>query len=247
MRLTAEAITGALSYLNPLNERELDLRGHKIPSIENLGAAQDQECIDLTDNNIAALANFPRLPRLQTLLCAQNRISTISASLSSSLPNLTTLVLTNNNLRELADLNALQGFSKLTHISLIGNPVTSKENYRYWVLWQCPKIRFFDFQKVKDQERSKAKELFGQLDSPTDLARSILATRSHVSGNANVSSLSNGSSNGRVMKVTEEEKKRFQVLVQKAKTLAEVQRLERAFNEGRLPAAVIDGDAMDET
>jgi len=125
--------------------------------------------------------------------------------------------------------------------------VTSKENYRYWVLWQCPKIRFFDFQKVKDQERSKAKELFGQLDSPTDLARSILATRSHVSGNANVSSLSNGSSNGRVMKVTEEEKKRFQVLVQKAKTLAEVQRLERAFNEGRLPAAVIDGDAMDET
>jgi len=27
MRLTAELITNSLSYLNPLNERELDLRG----------------------------------------------------------------------------------------------------------------------------------------------------------------------------------------------------------------------------
>lgn len=27
MRLTAELINGSLSYLNPLNERELDLRG----------------------------------------------------------------------------------------------------------------------------------------------------------------------------------------------------------------------------
>lgn len=49
------------------------------------------------------------------------------------------------------------------------------------------------------------------------------------------------------MKTTEAEKKRFQVLVQNAKTLAEVQKLEKMFNEGRLPAGVMDGDAMDET
>jgi hypothetical protein len=55
MRLTADLITNSLSYINPLLERELDLRGaffispvtvaanppagHKIPAIENLGVA----------------------------------------------------------------------------------------------------------------------------------------------------------------------------------------------------------------
>ena len=36
-------------------------------------------------------------------------------------------MLTQNNLAELADLDALQGFAKLTHLSLIENPVASKE------------------------------------------------------------------------------------------------------------------------
>jgi U2 small nuclear ribonucleoprotein A' len=40
MRLTVELINSALSYNNPCNERELNLRGHKIPNIENLGAAR---------------------------------------------------------------------------------------------------------------------------------------------------------------------------------------------------------------
>lgn len=40
MRLTAELIHDSLSYLNPLKERELDLRGHKIPAVENLGVAK---------------------------------------------------------------------------------------------------------------------------------------------------------------------------------------------------------------
>jgi U2 small nuclear ribonucleoprotein A' len=40
MRLTTDLIHSSLSYLNPLKERELDLRGHKIPAIENLGVAK---------------------------------------------------------------------------------------------------------------------------------------------------------------------------------------------------------------
>ena len=31
MRLTAELINNSLSYLNPLKEREIDLRGTKMP------------------------------------------------------------------------------------------------------------------------------------------------------------------------------------------------------------------------
>ncbi|KAK3067906.1 U2 snRNP complex subunit [Teratosphaeriaceae sp. CCFEE 6253] len=247
MRLTAELINSSLSYLNPLKERELDLRGHKIPAIENLGVAKDHEAIDFTDNDIAVLTNFPLSPRLQTLLCARNRVSSLSAGLAKTLPNLHTLVLTQNNVAELADLDGLQGFGKLTHVSLAENPVASKENYRYWVLWRAPQIRFLDFQKVKDAERDKAKELFGTFDAPTELAQSILAVRSSKPLSYAGAPAVNGTSKGQRLKITEQEKKRFEALVKNAKTLAEVQKLEKAFSEGRLPAGVGDGDAMDET
>jgi Leucine-rich repeat (LRR) protein len=92
-----------------------------------MGAARDNDAIDLTDNDIAQLGNFPLQPRLRTLFVAQNRIATIQANLSSSIPNLTTLVLTKNRISELAELDPLGGFKKLVYLSLKDNPVTTKE------------------------------------------------------------------------------------------------------------------------
>ena len=54
-------------------------------------------------------------------------MSSVQAGLAKSIPNLSTLVLTQNNVSELADLDPLQGFLKLTHVSLLENPVASKE------------------------------------------------------------------------------------------------------------------------
>jgi hypothetical protein len=44
-----------------------------------------------------------------------------------SVPALNTLVLTRNNVAELADLEVLRGFKKLTFVSLVDNPVANKE------------------------------------------------------------------------------------------------------------------------
>ena len=88
---------------------------------------QDQDAIDFTDNDISTLTNFPLSPRLRTLLLARNRVTTVAATLSRSLPNLTTLVLTHNNVAELADLDPLSGFARLTHLVLMENPVAAKE------------------------------------------------------------------------------------------------------------------------
>jgi U2 small nuclear ribonucleoprotein A' len=115
------------------------------------------------------------------------------------------------------------------------------------VLWRCPQVRFLDFQKVKDAERKKAKDLFGSFDAPTELAQSIIAVRSNKASAFSGTITSNGDGKSSNVKITEEEKKRFQQLIQKARTLAEVQKLEKAYHEGRLPAGVMDGDAMDET
>ena len=88
---------------------------------------QGQEAIDLTDNDIAILGNFPLSPRLTTLLLARNRISNIQPALSRSIPNLTNLSLTQNRISNLADLEPLVALKKLKHLSLVDNPVTSKE------------------------------------------------------------------------------------------------------------------------
>jgi U2 small nuclear ribonucleoprotein A' len=47
--------------------------------------------------------------------------------LAKSIPNLRNLVLASNNLAELADLDVLGTFTKLTHLVLAENPVTKKE------------------------------------------------------------------------------------------------------------------------
>lgn len=46
--------------MNPLDEYHLDLRGYKIPFLENLSATNDQfGTIDLTDNEMVTLEPLP--------------------------------------------------------------------------------------------------------------------------------------------------------------------------------------------
>ncbi|EXJ93379.1 U2 small nuclear ribonucleoprotein A' [Capronia coronata CBS 617.96] len=244
MRLTADLIHNSLSYLNPLKERELDLRGHRIPAIENLGAAGPQDAIDFTDNDIAILTNFPLSPRLNTLLCARNRIQGVDKKIAEQLPNLTTLVLTANHVKELADLEGLTLCGRLTHLSLLENPVTRKEHYRLYLIWAVPSIRFLDFQKVRDAEREQAKELFGTADAPTELAAKIRGVKSRtfdVSATG-INGKAEGARKGVRTQLTETEKKRVQEMIKNAKSLAEITRIEKDLAEGRIPAGAADAD-----
>ncbi|OJD16789.1 U2 small nuclear ribonucleoprotein A' [Emergomyces pasteurianus Ep9510] len=253
MRLTVELIQDSLSYLNPLKERELDLRGHKIPAIENMGAAKDHDAIDFTDNDISSISNFPFSPRLRTLLLARNRVSHIHPSIASSIPNLTTLILTANNVAELADLEPLKNLTKLTHVSLLENPVTRKENYRFWVIFLLPTVRFLDYQKVKDVERNRAAELFGSPSNPTPLTSKIMGIKSRTfdvststlgtSTTRDASSQQAGERPIRV-KLTEKERKRVEKMIREAKSLQEITKLERELNEGRIPGGAL-GDGVD--
>ncbi|KAK3306862.1 leucine-rich repeat-domain-containing protein [Chaetomium strumarium] len=263
MRLTADLIHNSLSYLNPLKEREIDLRdgcinvfiswcfsphtGHRIPAIENLGVAGPHDAIDLTDNDIQVLGNFPLSPRLRTLLLGRNRIVTIQPTLPNAIPNLTNLMLAGNSLAELADLDVLGRFPRLTHLVLMDNPVTKKENYRYWVLWRCPTVRFLDYQKVKDAERAKSRELFGSADAPTELASRIMGIKSKTFDVGAANGAAGGpSSKLSRLKLTDKERKKLQEMIKKADSLEEIIRLEKALNEGRLPPGIMLEDAMEE-
>jgi len=244
MKLTLELIAQSRSYINALKDRELDLRGNEIPVIENLGVTKDQhDTIDLTDNSITSLSNLPRLVRLRTLLLSNNAISTIQPSISTSTPNLTTLVLTNNALSELGDLEALSGCRNLTYLSLMGCPVREKKYYREWVVWVCKRVRVLDFQRIKDKERSQAKTLFLTQDSlPTALATSLSSSRTAVTAGAIAASATpvSGASktfvpgaSGRLL--TAEEKERVKEAIKNAGSVEEVRKIESMMREGWVP------------
>jgi len=243
MRLTTDLITSSLSYLNPLKERELDLRGHKIPAIENLGVAKDHDAIDFTDNDIQILGNFPLSPRLRTLLLARNRISGIQSTLPRTCPNLSVLILNSNSIQELADLDTLAECTGLTHLVLMDNPVTRKEHFRSWVIWRCPSVRILDYQRVKDAERKRAVELFGTIDDPSPLAAKItgIKTRTFDLGPSTSSRDKEFST-----RLTDDERQTLEARIRAARSLEEVARLEKELRDGMLVTGSGSKDAMEE-
>ena len=146
----SDLVLCAPQFTNPLREREIKLRAYKIPAIENLGATQDQfDTIDLSDNEIRKLENFPLLRRVKTLLLSNYLIFRIGEDLKDSLPALHTLMLANNNILNLQDLIPLSNLSKLERLVLIENNVTKQPNYRLFVINLLPKLLVLDFKKVK--------------------------------------------------------------------------------------------------
>uniref|UniRef100_A0A131XKV6 Probable U2 small nuclear ribonucleoprotein A' n=1 Tax=Hyalomma excavatum TaxID=257692 RepID=A0A131XKV6_9ACAR len=161
VKLSQDLIQMAAQSINPVRDREIDLRGYKIPVIENLGATLDQfDCIDLSDNDIRKLDGFPLLKRLKSLMLNNNRICRIAENLQEHLPALETLVLTNNQIQNLGDLDPLASIKTLTYLSLMKNPVTVKRHYRHYIIHRIPQLRVLDFRRIKQKERLEAQQLF---------------------------------------------------------------------------------------
>lgn len=72
--------------------------------------AQDQfDAIDFSDNELLKLENIPIFKRLTVIMACNNKIFKIDKDLAKSVPNLETLILTNNNICNLSDLDPLTG------------------------------------------------------------------------------------------------------------------------------------------
>merc|ERR1712070_1265891 len=135
MRLTAHLISQCPQFVNCVREWELDARGNRIPLIENLGTTEDQfDTLNLCDNEIAKLDNFPKLLRLKHLLCCNNRIARIDSNVAEMLVHIESLILTNNHLKHLADIDALETAKTLRHLVLIDNDITKKKHYKMYVI-----------------------------------------------------------------------------------------------------------------
>lgn len=232
MRLTADLITGAPTYFNTLKEREILLRGNKIAIIENLGATQDQfDSIDFSDNEILKLDGFPLLNRLRSILLNNNLITKISSSIVDQLPNLESLVLTNNRIANLVDIDPLAGCKKLRRLSLLDNPISKKQHYRLYVIHRLPQIRILDFRKVKQKERIASEKLFGTQAKPK---QSAIAQAVRLSESTVVSNEPKQTSNGQSAH-SQSERDAIKTAIQNATSIEEVARLEKALASGQIP------------
>eukprot|EP00457_Paulinella_chromatophora_P010410 gb/GEZN01010510.1/.p1 GENE.gb/GEZN01010510.1/~~gb/GEZN01010510.1/.p1 ORF type:complete len:253 (-),score=49.14 gb/GEZN01010510.1/:433-1191(-) len=245
MRITADLIRQAPAYMNPLKERELSLRNFNIVKIENLGATEDNyETIDLSDNQIAKLENFPLLKRMQSVLLNNNRVFKISKGMGEYVPSLRSLLLTNNKIAHLADLDPLSEFKKLTHLSLVNNPVTKKEHYRLYVIHKLPSLLILDFAKVKAQERKEAEKLFGG-EEGEERVQELKAkekapdpSKTFVPGGETVSA-----------EELAAQTEKLHDLIKNATSLAEITKLETILNSGKVSSELLaklsNGSSMD--
>jgi U2 small nuclear ribonucleoprotein A' len=115
------------------------------------------------------------MKRLSMLLVPNNHIVYIEGGLGAKLPNLATLVLTNNKLAELGSIDSLSDLPSLTTLSLVGNPLVHHKNYRLYVIYKLPKLHTLDFRKIKRQERAAAVAFFTATDKGAALKESIAA------------------------------------------------------------------------
>eukprot|EP00842_Homolaphlyctis_polyrhiza_P002464 jgi/Hompol1/3218/HPOL_001536-RA len=249
-------LSQAPSRLNPIGERR------KLQRIENLALTKDQnDTLDLTDNDLRRLDNFPYMPRLKTLLLANNRLSKIDSDLSKQLPNLATLVLSNNQIVDLADLDALISLEHLNHLALLDNPVALKRYYRLYVIHRCPSVRILDFRRVREKERNEAAALFSgetgiallkSLSSAKIAAESsssaaaasatasaadpaVNTNKTFVPGEKIAGILPAKKAPSRYAAPTPEEAERIRSAIRSAKTLDEIARLEKMLQSGIVP------------
>lgn len=229
VKLTAELVQNSMQYINPVKDRELDLRGYKIPEIENLGATGDQfDTIDFSENDIRKVDGFPYLPRLKCLLLNNNRIASLGEHLEEYIPNLDSLILTGNQLKELSDIDCLATLEHLTTLSLLHNPITAKPHYRPYLIHKLPNLRLLDFRKIKLKDREEAKSLF-KSKKGKEIQRDILKKSKSFIPGGSIGNLakSKGYSDHEIHKIRE--------AIANAGSLEEVEHLQRLLQSGHIP------------
>lgn len=240
MRITSELLSQAEQRTNPLQDRELVLREYGIPDIENLAIVGDEfDAMDLSDNRLTRLENFPRLRRLKHLYCGGNLIDSLHAkNIQSNLPNLQTLILTQNNIASLAQVAHLgEACPHLEFLSLTGNPVTRRQYYRLYTIHKLPTLKVLDYSRVKAEERDRAERLAASAAGAA-LAADIQVEARQQRVKTFVPGESGDEGRSFVVSLTDEQREQMRELLASASSAKEVEEIEASIRRGVLPATL---------
>jgi len=171
------------------------------------------------------------LKRLKTLFLNNNRICRFGENLQECLPNLESIILTNNHIQELGDIDPLTTVKSLTTLSLLKNPVTSKRHYRLYVIHKLPQVRLLDFRKIRLKEREESAKLFkgkkGKKLEKEIGKRSKTFVPGGLTPSASTPSKPSGPTAADVEAIRE--------AIKNATTLEEVERLKQMLKTGQIP------------
>eukprot|EP00531_Pseudo-nitzschia_arenysensis_P007782 CAMPEP_0116125388 /NCGR_PEP_ID=MMETSP0329-20121206/5785_1 /TAXON_ID=697910 /ORGANISM="Pseudo-nitzschia arenysensis, Strain B593" /LENGTH=246 /DNA_ID=CAMNT_0003619427 /DNA_START=124 /DNA_END=864 /DNA_ORIENTATION=- len=225
------------------------MRGLAIPVIEHLGVTRDAfDAMDLTDNRLSRLENFPRLLRLSSLSLAGNLIETLDHNnLSKNLPNLKHLDLSYNHISTLAQVSNLgKAYSEnksenskgsLEILNLHGNPVQRRQHYRLYTIQSIPSLKVLDHQKITQTERDRAKRLAGSAAGAaleSDIQDERQKTFTPGEGASAEESF--------VVNFTAEEKEQIRQMVANASSPEEIEEIERSVQRGVLPKNLVNSN-----
>ncbi|KAG7360206.1 leucine rich repeat LRR-containing protein [Nitzschia inconspicua] len=235
MRLSADLIGSSEQRTNDLGEREIVLRGLAIPAIEHLGVTRDAfDAIDMTDNRLSRLENFPRLNRLSSLYLSGNVIETIDANnLEKNISHLIHLDLSHNRISSLFEVGNLgSACKKLEILNLDGNPVTRRQHYRLYTIKHIPSLKVLDFERITKTERNRAERLANSaagaaLESDVQEEGKHAKTFTPGEGKSAEESF--------VVNFTPEEKEQIRQMVANAKSPQEIEEIERSVKRGIFP------------
>lgn len=177
MKLTEGILIEAPNFISPLKSRTLSLRNLHLTSLDAIHTLKSNDIfstIDLTNNDLVYITEFPVLINVNTLIISNNHIRSISGL--NKLVNLECLSLTFNDILYISDLEHLKLLPSLRALYLTGNPIVKNKEYRLWCIWRFPNLQVLDFQRVKKSEREKAEKLF---NDNTEKVESILSLGSN--------------------------------------------------------------------
>jgi U2 small nuclear ribonucleoprotein A' len=191
---------------------------------------------------LTTVDNIPLLPRLRTLMLARNKIAAIGEQVASNAPNLTSLVLTENELSNIDSLRPLQPLAHLIRLTVVDNPIMQVPDARLAIIHLLPQLRVLNFQRVRQRERAAAKAKFGESKLPS---KKRLRADAADAGGAAVASTSSSTSSAAATAKTTTSAKRARLTTEQqvelakkianATSMQEVERLEAALRDNRMP------------
>ncbi|KNH03790.1 U2 small nuclear ribonucleoprotein A [Perkinsela sp. CCAP 1560/4] len=160
VRLSLELITGAPQFVNPLQEREIDLHNTDLSLIEGthissikapvVSLLRNFDTLNLSRNSLSRLEGFPiakdtKLVRIKTIHChSNNDLNFIQPTIAEALPLLHTVSFYCCNFTSIAQLTPLAKVPGLRSLSLMGNPISEGDNYRNSIRDLLPDLVYLD-------------------------------------------------------------------------------------------------------
>nr|XP_040046986.1 dynein regulatory complex subunit 3 isoform X3 [Gasterosteus aculeatus aculeatus] len=136
----------------------LDLNSNLIEKIEGLDRLVNLTRLNLSFNKIEKIEGLRYLQKLELLNLSNNRISVIENM--DTLEKLTHVFIANNLLGQLENVVYLRRFKNLFTVNLYGNPVSKKDDYKYYIAAHLPDLTCLDYRLLDEKTKKEASKKY---------------------------------------------------------------------------------------